>query len=145
MKTNLLSLHLFLEIDSHWNQYTLEKTLNSLSVGKATGPDGINNRLLKQLSKPLSNPLSDLFNFSLAHGKVPTTWKEANITPILKKNDPSEISIYRPISLLNTIGKAVEKLFISMFYFIQRQQCYNNFTGRFCTWRFNYQSTSGYI
>ena len=62
----------------------VEETLNSLSVGKAAGPDGINNRLLKQLSNPLSNPLSDLFNFSLAHGKVPTTWKEANITPIFK-------------------------------------------------------------
>ena len=105
MKANLLSLHSFLEIDSHWNQYTLEETLNSLSVGKSAGPDGINNRLLKQLSKPLSNPLSDLFNSSLEHGKVPTPWKEANITHILKKNDPSEISIYRPISLLNTIGK----------------------------------------
>ena len=87
----------------------MEETLNSLSVSKAAGPDGINNRLLKQLSKPLSNPLSDLFNSSLAHGKVPTTWKEANITPIFKKNDPSEISNYRPISLLNTIGKVMEK------------------------------------
>ena len=84
-------------------------------MGKAAGPDGINNRLLKQLSKPLSNPLSDLFNSSLAHGKVPTTWKEANITPIFKKNDPSEISNYRPISLLNTIGKVMEKVFINMF------------------------------
>ena len=79
-------------------------------MGKAAGPDGINNRLLKQLSKPLSNPLSDLFNSSLAHGKVPTTWKEANITPIFKKNDPLEISNYRPISLLNTIGKVLEKI-----------------------------------
>ena len=93
----------------HTNPHEVEETLNSLSVSKAAGPDGINNRLLKQLSKPLSNPLSDLFNSSLAHGKVPTTWKEANITPIFKKNDPSEISNYRPISLLNTIGKVMEK------------------------------------
>ena len=77
---------------------------------KAAGPDGINNRLLKQLSKPLSNPLGDLFNSSLEHGKVPTTWKEANITPIFKKNDPPEISNYRTISLLNTIGKVMEKI-----------------------------------
>ena len=78
-------------------------------MGKAASPDGINNRLLKQLSKPLSNPLSDLFNSSLEHGKAPTTWKEANITPIFKKNDQSEISNYRPISLLNMGGKVMEK------------------------------------
>ena len=94
----------------HTNPHEVEAFLNSLSVGKAAGPDGINNRLLKQLSKPLSNPLSDLFNSSLEHGKVPTTWKEANITPIFKKNDPSEISNYRPILLLNTIGKVMEKI-----------------------------------
>ena len=94
----------------HTNPHEAGETLNSLSVGKAACPVGINNRLLKQLSKPLSNPLSDLFNFSLAHGKVPTTWKEANITPIFKKNDPSEISNYQPISLLNTIGKVMENI-----------------------------------
>ena len=82
---------------------------------KAACPEGINIILLKQLLKPLSNPLSDLFSFSLAHGRVPTTWKEANITPILEKNDSSEISNYRPISLFNTIGKAMEKWFISKF------------------------------
>ena len=129
----------------HTNPYEVEETLNSLSVGKAAGPDGINNRLLKQLSKPLSNPLSDLFNSSLAHDKVPTTWKEANITPIFKKDDPSQMSNYRLISLLNTIDKVMEKLFINIFYFFQRQQCYNNFTVWFCTWRFNYQSISGHI
>ena len=89
-------------------------------MGKAAGPDGINNRLLKQFSKPFSNPLSDLFIISLTHGKVPTTWEEANITTIFKKNDSSEISNYRPISLLNTIGKAMEKMSISMFLFFSK-------------------------
>ena len=45
--------------------------LKSLQLGKATGPDAINNRVLKELAKPLSFPLSDLFNFSLTSGKVP--------------------------------------------------------------------------
>ena len=50
------------------------------------------------------------FNFSLSNSAVPTSWKEANVTPIFKKDDPSEVSNYRPISLLNTIGKVFEKL-----------------------------------
>ena len=32
------------------------------------------------------------------------------MTPIFKKDDPSEVSNYKPISLLNTIGKVFEKL-----------------------------------
>ena len=52
----------------------------------------------------------NLFNFSLSKGKVPSLWKQANVTPVFKKNDPSGVSNYRPISLLNTIGKVLEKI-----------------------------------
>ena len=83
--------------------------LKSLQLGKAAGPDAINNRVLKELAKPLSFPLSDLFNFSLTSGKVPLIWKEADVTPIFKKDDPSVVSNYRPISLLSAVGKVLEK------------------------------------
>ena len=46
----------------------------------------------------------------MAQGKVPSLWKLANVTPIHKKNDPSDFSNYRPISLLSTIGKSLEKI-----------------------------------
>ena len=90
--------------------YEVEQTLKSLPLSKAAGPDLINNRLLKELAQPLSIPLCDLFNFSLRNGKVPIIWKQANISPIYKKNDQSDVSNYRPISLLRTVGKALEKL-----------------------------------
>ena len=90
--------------------FEVETMLKSLQLGKATGPDAINNRVLKELAKPLSFPLSDLFNFSLTSGKVPLMWKEANVTPIFKKDDPSVVSNYRPISLLSTVGKVLEKI-----------------------------------
>ena len=82
----------------------------ALQTGKASGPDAINNRILKELAKPLSFPLSDLFNASLIKGKVPALWKQANVTPIHKKNDPSDITNYRPISLLSTVGKVLENI-----------------------------------
>ena len=37
-------------------------------------------------------------------------WKQANITPINKKDDSSDPSNYRPISLLSAVGKGLEKL-----------------------------------
>ncbi|MCG8113323.1 MAG: reverse transcriptase family protein, partial [Candidatus Thiodiazotropha taylori] len=88
----------------------VESTLRSLPLGKAAGPDLINNRILKELSQPLSYPLRNLFNCSISHGKVPKLWKQANVSPIHKKDDPSEVSNYRPISLLSTVGKVLEKI-----------------------------------
>ena len=41
---------------------------------------------------------------------MPAIWKQANITPIFKKNDVSDPTNYRPISLLSSIGKELEKL-----------------------------------
>ena len=84
----------------------VQSVLQSLNIGKAA----ISNRLLKELAIPLSEPLCDLFNFSLQSGQVPSTWKEANVSPVHKKDDPSIISNYRPISLLNTVGKVMEKI-----------------------------------
>ena len=83
--------------------------LNFLQLGKATGPDAINNLALKELAQPLSFSLSDLFNFSLTSGKVPLIWREANVTPIFKKDDPSAVSNYRSIYLHSAVGKVVEK------------------------------------
>ena len=88
----------------------VESILKSLQLGKATGSDAINNRILRELASPLSLPLSDLFNYSLSTGKVPLIWKEANVTPIFKKDDPSAVSNYRPISLLSAVGKVLEKV-----------------------------------
>ena len=88
----------------------VESILKSLQLGKATGPDAINNRILRELASPLSLPLSDLFNYSLSTGKVPLIWKEANVTPLFKKEDPSAVSNYRPISLLSAVGKVLEKV-----------------------------------
>lgn len=84
--------------------------LSNLEVGKAAGPDGINNIVLKHCATQLSVPLSRLFNLSLSSGIFPGTWKEANVTPIYKKNDPADPSNYRPISLLSTVGKTMEKV-----------------------------------
>ena len=85
-------------------------TLKSLPIGKAAGPDLINNRLLKTLAQPLALPLSDLFKLSLSSGSVPNIWKEANVSQFHKKNDPSDVSNYRPISLLSTVSKVLEKI-----------------------------------
>ena len=88
----------------------VKSVLQTLKLGKSSGPDNINNRILKELAIPLSKPLSDLFNCSLINRQCPDVWKEANVSPLYKIDDPSLVSNYRPISLFNTIGKVMEKI-----------------------------------
>ena len=76
-----------------------QSTLQTLQLGKPAGSDSINNRLLKELAQSLSFPLSDIFNYSLSTGKLPSIWELPNVIPLYKKDDPSNISNYRPISL----------------------------------------------
>ena len=54
------------------------------------------------------------FHYSMFKGIFPDIWKEANVFSLLKKDDPSSISNYRPISLLNKIGKIIEKMSINI-------------------------------
>ena len=91
------------------NPTEVKSILETLQTGKASGPDNINNYVLKTCSSELSHPLSNLFNLSLSLSKVPKAWKEANVTPVFKKDDPTDCKNYRPISLLSTLGKVMEK------------------------------------
>jgi len=65
-------------------QIVMEK-LNKLNPSKSVGPDNIHPRVLKELQRVLSEPLSIIFNTSYRTGVVPNYWKTANITAIHKK------------------------------------------------------------
>ena len=77
--------------------------LRSIDVSKASGPDGIPGRLLKAVAAEITPSLSRVFNLSLSSGKVPSAWKIALITPILKNGDPHVVTNYRHISLIDFI------------------------------------------
>ena len=95
--------------------------LKSLPIHKASGPDGISNKILVEIAKQIHIPLTKLFNKSLQCSKFPSAWKLANVCPILKKGDPSLPNNYRPISLLNCLEKAFERvIFKHVFNFLQR-------------------------
>ena len=67
----------------------VESILKTLKLGKASGPNGLNNRVLKELSKELASPLCSLFNQSLNCGIFPTSYKTAHVSPVPKKGDLS--------------------------------------------------------
>ena len=45
----------------------------------------------------------------MEQGYFPTCWKYGNVTPIHKKDDKSAPSNYRPITLLSSLGKVMER------------------------------------
>ena len=53
-----------------------------------------------------------MFNWSLEHGSVPSSFKSAYITPLLKKTDldPADVKSYQPISNLTIVSKLLERL-----------------------------------
>ena len=70
------------KLESIFTSYLeVEDILQTLKTGKAAGPESTDNRLLKELARPLSAPLTDLFNVSLFKGKVPNLWKQTNVNP----------------------------------------------------------------
>ncbi len=55
-------------------------------------------------------------NKSISSGLVPPCLKEAKIIPIFKANDPTLYSNYRPISILPTLSKILEKVIHKRLY-----------------------------
>ena len=58
----------------------------------------------------LSEPISLIANLSFETNTFPETLKQANITPILKKDNHTLCNNYQPISLLSNISKIIERL-----------------------------------
>lgn len=85
--------------------------LKTIRPYKSPGTDNIPNILLKRLPEKGIQALMNIFNSCLIIGYFPQSWKIARVIPIAKPGkDKSDPKNYRPISLLNTIGKIFEKL-----------------------------------
>ena len=98
------------------------KVLQSLNPSRATGPDGIGNRLLKSCASSLSTPLTLLINRSLQESVYPAQWKMANLCAVFKKADRTKKENYRPISILDCMSKVCERLVFNALY----QYCTEN-------------------
>ena len=83
----------------------VENEISHLKSDKASGPYSAPVNILKILKSVISVPLATLFNTSLSTGIVPSKFKVANVIPIHKKDSHTDLSNYRPISLLSTFNK----------------------------------------
>ena len=95
---------------TYTTEIDIEKILRITNILNAAGIDNLSGRFLKDGSRVLSKPISELCNLSIKLGSFPDSCKIAKLKPIFKKGSKTNPSNYRPISLLPLISKIIGKL-----------------------------------
>ena len=68
-----------------YNCEDITRLLNELDPSKSHGPDDVLAKLLKLLAVEISPCLKLLFSASLHQGIIPRVWKQAIVTPFLRR------------------------------------------------------------
>ena len=110
------------------NKIEIENLIRSLPNKIRSGHDEIINILLKKLAPNISLPLSVIFNKSLKEGAFPSTMKLADLVPLYKSKEKYYTTNYRPISILLTTSKLLEKIIYTRVYtfLTDHQQLYQS-------------------
>ena len=89
----------------------LKRSMRKLKNHKSPGPDHIHNEMLKHLGLIGRTAILCLINLTWRTGNIPKAWRNAILTPILKKGKPQDdFNSYRPISITSCLGKLAERM-----------------------------------
>lgn len=92
------------------DEHEVRATILSLKTSHSTGWDGISSYFLKLGINTMVSPITWICNLCLCMGKFPDALKKSIISPIHKAGERENIENYRPISLLPTLAKILEKI-----------------------------------
>ena len=107
----LVELSGFLVIRSRW----AKKVLKQIDVSKATGPDGLPGRILRECASVLATPVATLARRLLREGVWPDKWKMHWIHPLYKKGSTADGRNYRGVHLTSVLSKSVERTISHVF------------------------------
>ena len=94
----------------------IAKLIEKLPNKRSSSHDNIDNIMLKRLKEVLVEPLTLVFDASIKNGIFPMNMKTAEVVPLHKGGNREEKNNYRPISLLLTISKLLEKVVYKRVY-----------------------------
>lgn len=101
----------------HTTPSEVQNIIRNLKNNKAPGHDLITNKIAKRLPKKAIILLTSIFNSILRLSYIPSIWKHSIIILIHKTGKPPDVlSSYRPISLLPTLSKILEKIILKRIY-----------------------------
>ena len=103
------------EDDKLFTPVEIRDAINGMNKNKAPGEDGITSDILQRAFNLLPKSTTAMYNRCLRTACFPRIWKRAKIIPIVKpgKETSDDISKCRPISLINTAAKVLEKVLIN--------------------------------
>ena len=92
-------------VQFHWSiRRKSQKHNQKNEIKKSAGADGLTQEQLIHGAENLVPSLTKIINSSLKSGIFPEAWKEAIVSPILKKGSPQEKSNYSPVSCLKVLS-----------------------------------------
>ena len=89
---------------------------NAFRSGKAAGHDRIPISIINQSVQIIAEPLAYRINLSITLSIVPDQMKIARVIPLFKAGDRSLFTNYRPVSILPSFSKFLEKVVYSRLY-----------------------------
>ena len=97
---------------------SISRKIKAVKDDKAEGPDGITPKLLRLAEPAVVPSLTKLYALSAKEGEVFSLWKKAHLCQVFKKDDPTDTSNYRPISLLSVpiLESSVSDKFCNMLW-----------------------------
>ena len=95
--------------------HEIRKIIKAFKSNNSCGYDEITSRIIK-VSAPFISPLTYICNATLSSGIFPDRLKYAIVKPIYKKGNRQDISNYRPIPLLTTFSKILERLIFNRLF-----------------------------
>ena len=100
----------------------IQNIISKLKPKISSGHDNITPKLIKKCPA-IAFPLTFIANLSVSTGVFPQNMKIAKVIAIHKKGDISQIENYRPISLLPTFSKVLERLIYNrLFDFLNKHK-----------------------
>ena len=110
------------------------KMLKGLSPRKATGLDDLPARFIRDGAEGIAYPISYIINLSLKTSVVPDEMKTARVILLYKKNSKLEPGNYRPVSILSTPSKILERIVhIQLEIYLKENDLFYKFQSGFCT------------
>lgn len=92
------------------NNDEVTKIMRDIRKQSSSGVDGLSLKVFKHLPDAAITALADCINKSFTSGVFPDCLKLAIIIPIFKGGNSEDPSAYRPIALLTTLSKIIEKI-----------------------------------
>jgi len=86
------------------------KIVSDMKNSESAGYDEISINLIKKCIDCIAEPLSLIFNSCLSEGLFPDSLKTAKVCPVFKSGSKMEFTNYRPISVLASFSKLLEKV-----------------------------------